>query len=189
MDADKPLEDVNITLTGDKTSSKTTDARGYYTFGALPAGGSYTITPVRAKTSFTLPSRHISNLTQDRSADFSAIVKRDLTEVCTDDEKDREFKKIKAEYFRVWQQSAEADRPKDSKETTPGGVIKVEWRLRPLDTKGKFKTCTSATIIVTYVWEVRPNNAGYMNLPIKVRPVEKTILFNYVKTKDTWRPE
>lgn len=72
MEADKPLRDVSITIfDGASTGSTTTDAKGNYTFGPLPKGGSYTITP-RTQKKVTPPTRSFPDLTRDESsADFS----------------------------------------------------------------------------------------------------------------------
>lgn len=70
-DAGKPLGEVHIKLKGAKTDSATSDTRGYYTFGGLPAGGNYTVTPAKAQMTFTPTSHPIRNLAKDESADFS----------------------------------------------------------------------------------------------------------------------
>jgi hypothetical protein len=71
----QPLGDVRIIMGGAKTDATTTDARGYYVFNNLPAGGSYTVTPNRSR-EFTPKSRSINGLARDESADFSAEVQR-----------------------------------------------------------------------------------------------------------------
>jgi hypothetical protein len=69
----KPLGAVNITLSGAKTASTKTDPHGNYSFGGLPGGARYTITPDMGKINFMPPSRSINNLARDESADFSGL--------------------------------------------------------------------------------------------------------------------
>jgi hypothetical protein len=79
MDQDKPLSGVKIMLSGTKPASMTTDVNGYYTLRDLPAGGSYTITPVaQGRMNLTPSSRSFTNLTQDGSANFSGLVQPDF---------------------------------------------------------------------------------------------------------------
>jgi hypothetical protein len=77
MDARQPLGGVTLTLGGTTTASTTTNANGDYAFSNLPAGGSYTIAPARAKMNFTPPSRSLNNLKQDASADFIGVAQEE----------------------------------------------------------------------------------------------------------------
>lgn len=62
------LASVTVTLTGTQGGSATTDSSGNYTFGGLPAGGSYTLTPSRSGYNFTPPSLTFSNLSANQTA-------------------------------------------------------------------------------------------------------------------------
>ncbi|HVQ38855.1 MAG TPA: carboxypeptidase regulatory-like domain-containing protein, partial [Pyrinomonadaceae bacterium] len=73
----KPLGGVTIRLGGAKTASIETDTNGYYSFGDLRAGHSFTIMPAGGNTNFTPPSRSINNLRNDVSADFSGLLQVD----------------------------------------------------------------------------------------------------------------
>lgn len=81
MDARQPLSGVTLMLGGTITASVTTNPSGSYAFSNLPAGGSYTVTPVRAKMNFTPPSRSLNNLKQDGSADFIGIAQAELYKI------------------------------------------------------------------------------------------------------------
>lgn len=106
------------------------------------------------------------------------------TPECSEADKMREMKTIKAKYGDVWQQSAKADPPKVSNEPTPPRAVKPEVSLRPLDIRNTIKTCTSASVSITYEWEVRTTFNGKP----KVQTVEKKRQFNYVKIGGLWRP-
>lgn len=102
---------------------------------------------------------------------------------CSEADKMRELNTIKAKYRDVWQQTAKADKPKLKGEPPPGELDAVVM-LRPLDIKSVVKTCTSASITVTYVWEVKSSFNGKP----KIRIVEKKKQFTYVVTGGVWRP-
>jgi hypothetical protein len=53
--------------------SPPTDAAGNYTFTALPAGGTYTVTPTLASFGFLPANRSFTNLSANQSAGFSGI--------------------------------------------------------------------------------------------------------------------
>jgi hypothetical protein len=81
MAESQPLGGVKIMLDGAKTSSTTTDANGNYTFSDLVAGGSYSLTPARAKVNFTPSNRSFNNLRKDGTADFAGLVQPDLYKI------------------------------------------------------------------------------------------------------------
>lgn len=81
MDARQPLGGVKILLEGTTSASTTTNADGSYTFGDLRAGGSYTITPARAKMNFTPVSRSLNNLKHDASADFIGLAQPEFYKI------------------------------------------------------------------------------------------------------------
>ena len=66
------LPDVKISLTGDQTSSVTTDASGAYSFASLPAGSSFTLTPSAANYNFTPAVKSVASLSASQSLDFAA---------------------------------------------------------------------------------------------------------------------
>jgi hypothetical protein len=59
-----------VSLTGSQSSVAQTDANGNYSFGNLPAGGSYTLTPSKAAFTFVPASRSFSVLSADQTANF-----------------------------------------------------------------------------------------------------------------------
>ena len=64
------LDGVTLTLGGSASGVATTGASGAYTFGGLPAGGSYTVTPSKFNTVFAPASRAFNNLSADATGDF-----------------------------------------------------------------------------------------------------------------------
>lgn len=102
---------------------------------------------------------------------------------CSEADKIRELNAIKSKYSDVWKQSANADLPKLKKEPPPG-EIDADVILRPFDIKSSLKTCTKASITVTYVWQVRSSFNGKP----KTRTVVKKKQYSYVKTGGMWRP-
>ncbi len=66
-----PLPGATVTLSGDVSSSTTTDASGDYSFTGLPAGGNYLVTPSLTNYTFNPTSRPYNNLTANvTDADF-----------------------------------------------------------------------------------------------------------------------
>lgn len=106
------------------------------------------------------------------------------TPECSETDKSREAKTIKSKYENMWLQTAKADPPMVSKEATPIGVIKPELRLRPLEIKSMITSCTSASIMITYFWDITTNFNGKQTL----KTVEKKRRFDYVKSGGLWRP-
>ncbi|HEY6802432.1 MAG TPA: carboxypeptidase regulatory-like domain-containing protein [Pyrinomonadaceae bacterium] len=72
-DAGQSIAGVKIRLEGSKATLTTTDGNGYYAFDELRADGSYTVTPVKARTNFTPFNRSFDHLTQDGWADFTGF--------------------------------------------------------------------------------------------------------------------
>jgi hypothetical protein len=65
------MSGLRVTLSGTRTATAVTNSMGYYVFGNLPAGGSYTVT-APANYTFTPPSYTFNNLTADElSVDFN----------------------------------------------------------------------------------------------------------------------
>jgi Tol biopolymer transport system component len=61
---------VTLTLSGSQTATVTTDAEGYFNFGALPAGGSYTVTPSKTNFTFLPQSAAVDNLSGNQELRF-----------------------------------------------------------------------------------------------------------------------
>ncbi|HEV2352239.1 MAG TPA: choice-of-anchor D domain-containing protein [Terriglobia bacterium] len=70
------LSGVAVALTGDLTTSTTTDASGNYSFSGLAAGGNYTVTPSLKGYIFTPPNSSFSNLSANQTANFTAVKKK-----------------------------------------------------------------------------------------------------------------
>ena len=71
-DANAPLSGVTVTLSGSRSAITTTDAAGNYSFAALPAGNSYTVTLSKAHYTFAPASRAFNNLSAHQTGDFTA---------------------------------------------------------------------------------------------------------------------
>jgi hypothetical protein len=67
-----PLSGVMVSITGEKTSSITTESDGTYAFTDLSAGGNYTISPVKTNYSFTPVNAVFNNLQENKTQDFTA---------------------------------------------------------------------------------------------------------------------
>jgi hypothetical protein len=81
MNERRPLSGVKVMLKGAQSRSTVTNADGNYRFDNLPAGGTYSITLTRTKTTFTPPSRFFNKLEQDALADFAAVVEPDVYKI------------------------------------------------------------------------------------------------------------
>ena len=62
--------DVTLALTDGKALTATSDGSGNYSYTNLPAGRNYTVTPSQTGFTFTPPSRTITNLSANQTADF-----------------------------------------------------------------------------------------------------------------------
>ena len=67
------LAEVVLTLSGSQSGTARSDASGAYSFGSLPAGGSYTVTPSKTHYAFDRTGISFDNLGGDRVADFAAV--------------------------------------------------------------------------------------------------------------------
>ncbi|HMX25587.1 MAG TPA: FG-GAP-like repeat-containing protein, partial [Blastocatellia bacterium] len=64
---------VMVGLSGAQTVAAMTNAAGFYQFSELTAGGNYNVTPARQGFVFNPPSRSFTNVTQDQTANFTAV--------------------------------------------------------------------------------------------------------------------
>src|SRR5206468_6014351 len=60
-----PISGVPITLNGSQTGNTTTDSAGNYSFGGLPAGFDYAVTPPTTTTFYTFAGQRAANLISD----------------------------------------------------------------------------------------------------------------------------
>jgi hypothetical protein len=67
---DTGVPNVTMTLSGSQAATLATGADGTYAFAALPAGGTYTVTPSAPAFTFSPPSQTFSNLQADHVASF-----------------------------------------------------------------------------------------------------------------------
>jgi len=65
---------VRITLTGEETRTAVTGADGFYYFGRLRAGASYSVHPAKENTLFAPSAHTFANLSANQTADFTASV-------------------------------------------------------------------------------------------------------------------
>jgi Carboxypeptidase regulatory-like domain/Beta-propeller repeat len=61
------ISGVTMKLTGSRSATTTTNSEGIYTFANLPAGGNYTVTPMKTGFTFDPPSRTFTNLRVSQS--------------------------------------------------------------------------------------------------------------------------
>ncbi len=66
------LSGVGIALTGAQSGSATTNSSGNYSFGGLPGGLNYTVTPSLSGYTFSPPSQTFVSLNSDQTANFVA---------------------------------------------------------------------------------------------------------------------
>lgn len=109
------LSGINVMLDGAKSSLTKTDSRGRYSFGGLPEGGSYTVTPDGARTTFTPRSHSVKNLARDVSADFAGTA---LPECVFADEV-KEDQNIRKDFADSWLKLVRGEREKVIAEHTP----------------------------------------------------------------------
>jgi hypothetical protein len=164
-ESSQPLGGIQIKLAGSKLTSTTTDGNGNYSFGDLRAGGSYIVTPVGGKTSFTPTSRSFNNLAQDESAHFSGVGTPDSTpiEVCTDDDRARERDALINRYGANWQRSIESEKPRIiaqsiKAQNLPAGVepntVEATATLGRINYEVSFLKCTPRLVTARYEWKV-----------------------------------
>jgi len=69
-----PRGGITISLAGSmiRSATATTDTNGYYTFGKVPAGGSYTISP-RDQARFDPPNHSVDSLRRDERRNFLQV--------------------------------------------------------------------------------------------------------------------
>ncbi|MCA1622073.1 MAG: carboxypeptidase regulatory-like domain-containing protein, partial [Acidobacteria bacterium] len=72
-DAARGIAGATVTLSGTRNATTTTDSNGYYTFTALPAGGTYTVTPSSTRYSFAPASQAVADLEADQFLVFNAV--------------------------------------------------------------------------------------------------------------------
>ena len=65
------LPGVTVTLSGAQNATMSTDADGNYSFGNLPAGGSYTVTPRKTSYTFSPGNRTFPDLGADQTLNFT----------------------------------------------------------------------------------------------------------------------
>lgn len=158
-----------MTLKGARTAETTTNVNGYYTFLNLPAGGSYTVTPISGKIEFTPRSHFLNNLGKDESADFSGLIQSDLPAECSDTDKDRERKAIIERFGTVWRRGVEAEQEKLTSGNAPYGVPNAGASLGPVKYQTTFlRNCTAAVVTARYFWEVT-GPAGPTRVPKEKR--------------------
>ena len=112
---DTLLSRINVTLDGSKSSSTKTDSQGRYSFGGLPEGGSYTVTPDDARTTFTPRSHSVKNLVRDVSADFAGTAPPE----CIFADEVNEDRNIREGFADDWLKLIKGEREKVIAEHTP----------------------------------------------------------------------
>jgi Tol biopolymer transport system component len=63
---------VTVTLSGSQNRTTQTEPDGSYSFTSLPAGGNFTVTPMRSCLDFTPASRTFDNLSANQTSNFAA---------------------------------------------------------------------------------------------------------------------
>jgi hypothetical protein len=75
-DGTNPVAGIMIRLSGTLNGTQWTNADGVYSFGNLPAGGNYTVTPSSNLYDFGAQTRTFNNLSGNETADFTAVMRR-----------------------------------------------------------------------------------------------------------------
>jgi hypothetical protein len=70
-----PVSGVTVSLAGSKTATTTTGSNGGYAFD-VPSGGDYTVTASKAHFTITPQTQTFTNISADKTADFSATLLR-----------------------------------------------------------------------------------------------------------------
>ncbi len=68
------ISGVTMTLSGSASATTQTDANGNYAFTNLPNGGSYVVTPSKARTTFSPASRSYTNLSGNAGGNFTSTL-------------------------------------------------------------------------------------------------------------------
>jgi hypothetical protein len=71
-----PINYITVELTGSQTDTVTTNAGGYFSFGAVTPGGNYTVTPSPNSTTeylFSPVNRSFTNLSANQTANFTGV--------------------------------------------------------------------------------------------------------------------
>ena len=148
-DGAKPLNGVNIKLSGSRDGSTTTDGNGNYGFSDLPDGGSYTVTPDKAKANLTPRGRSIRNLTKDESADFSRAEPE-----CSEADKSQATEAILNRYRDTFKRRIESQRDKIVSQFSDGTVRATAELEPPEYGPVVLNQCSVASVRVRYVWRV-----------------------------------
>lgn len=185
--ASGPISGVKMRLEGQKLTSTTTDANGYYTFSRLIAGGSYTVIPV-GQTSFSPANRSINDLRRDESADFFGLVKSKEEEKptptpapeCSDSDKERIAADLIARNKAQWRRDIEQERPRIIASTFD--VKNATATLGPIDFQPTLTKCSTVVVIARYAWQVTAD----LQQGVKTVTVPKAKRFMCGKRWGTW---
>ncbi|HET6975409.1 MAG TPA: hypothetical protein VFI24_03740 [Pyrinomonadaceae bacterium] len=169
----KPLSGVKINLEGLKLTSIWTDANGYYAFTDLPAGGSYTITPM-GPMNFKPSRRTFDDLRNDQSADF--FVPNEATPTptptptmtqsptptptptpkpeCSEADQVNALRGLKS-LEPSWRRKIQGEQAQIIRENVPNNIQNAEARLEGIDFQYSFtKPCAVAVLTIRYTWLV-----------------------------------
>jgi cytoskeletal protein RodZ len=164
-----PRGGVTVSIKGSKLTSTTTDGNGYYSFGDLRAGGSYTITP-KGQMRFEPTSRYFDKLQRDESADFaipdstptppptptpSPTPTPTPTPACSDADMQSQGNALVRDSAAGWEQSIKGDRQRVINENAPPGIPESDATLNKPSFSFVFtKPCKSVRVTATYSWRV-----------------------------------
>jgi hypothetical protein len=103
---------------------------------------------------------------------------------CSDEDKSREREAITEEFGDTWRQDIEDDRPEIIAENLPAFAENGEASLSPLGFESTFTDlCTTASLTVSYRWEVTFN----LNGTTEAVPISKQRKFTCAKAEGAWR--
>jgi hypothetical protein len=103
---------------------------------------------------------------------------------CSDADKSRERAAIIKEFSDTWRRDIEGDRPEVIAENLPAFAENGEAGLSPLGFESTFTDlCTTASLTVSYRWEVTFN----LNGTTTVVPISKQKKFTCAKAEGAWR--
>lgn len=184
-----PRGSITISLAGSmiRSVTATTDTNGYYTFGKVPARGSYIISP-RDQARFDPPNHSVDSLRRDETRNFLQV---DATPPpppppeCSDRdmslEAEAKTQELKPDWERMIRDEQDMIRDKYAQGSRNAEVSlgKITYRTRFL------KPCEEFVVTATYTWRV------YLPATLitseKTENVERGRRFTCEKRAGAWR--
>jgi hypothetical protein len=180
-----PRGDIKISLEGSSiVTSATTDTNGYYEFGKLPAGGSYTITPW-AHSKFDPPNHFVDRLRRNESVKFFQSDATPPPPECSERAMNLEAQDIVRDSTPGWEEIVKGER-EIIRDKYAAGFKNAEVTLGTIAYHIRFlKPCEEFVVTATYAWQLfLPGNAS---APDKTTSVRRERTFTCEKRRGAWR--